>query len=49
MLETWKSKNIPNFDYTLMKNDPIIVKFDEYVKKKLGFGSNNLNWHIYFY
>lgn len=34
-LQTKECKNIPNFDYSVMINDPIIIEFQEYIIQKL--------------
>ena len=35
LLETRLAKNIPNFDYNLMKNDDKILHFEKTVERKL--------------
>ena len=35
LLETWLAKEIPDFDFNLMKKDPVIEEFEGYVSKKI--------------
>jgi hypothetical protein len=35
LLETRLAKEIPDFDFSLMKKDSVIVEFENYVSKKI--------------